>query len=462
VRAVHLGASKKPGVIMGTIEHGGQGWQYIPMRPPCLRGAPKQYPDKAAALQAQWWIDPQNSTGKASDSNDGASPLTPLLSDRERAARVGGQAISQQMTVTLLSALQPDDYITEPLTGLSGFFLVTGSAGATPLHSGTLTGAAAQSGNAPPTVADAGVNWSAGGPGASSLIGYRLRVTSGPRQGAVCWLVHDSGTGVAVVSDPEILTTLPTQFTPTSVNLAAGDPYVIESLPLVPIIVSPYGCGAAGEDLAGNFVRFMYEGILFPQTAYTTADTRECFQRQFVACNMGAIETSAIYLACIWLAAPGFYLEFSPGFEMVILGCVFVFLPGPGLSGSGLLIAAGASVTLDSGTFSYGAPIIVIGWLGITQYLNGSFTGVSAGVVDSYGAGIVVEPGGLVHARYPLWGSGNAGPGIQVRAGGTVVYETKPTITGAGGDTIVGGSPFTYALIPQFVAANGASLVAYA
>src|SRR5580692_9691668 len=111
---------------MGTIDHCGQGRQDIPLVLPPIRVA-MQYPNKAAALQTQWWIDPQNSTGKASDSNNGASPSTPLLSDQERAARVGGQAILQQVTVTLLSALGPEDYITEPLISPAGFFLVTGS-----------------------------------------------------------------------------------------------------------------------------------------------------------------------------------------------------------------------------------------------------------------------------------------------------------------------------------------------
>jgi hypothetical protein len=146
------------------------------------------------------------------------------------------------------------------------------------------------------------------------------------------------------------------------------------------------------------------------------------------------------------------------GTLIILVGCVAIL---PGTSNT-LVIDYGATFTIAARTIIYGGSITVAGWLGIDAISGGyaAWLGTTGGgVINSTTDGVIINPGGVLYTRQLLFGSGGAGYGIRVKSGGLATYTTKPTLTGASNDTIIGGTATAYASIPFVNTTNQAMLV---
>lgn len=400
---------------------------------PTNRGS--RYPSLAAAAQTEWYID--SIAGNDDATGESGSPL---LTYRELAKRVGGQRLIQPTTIRLINGLLESDYIVALACGPGGSVTVS-SAPQAAVSTGTLTGVAAASGNAPATITDTSRNWSA-------YVGYTLRATSGSNYGVECKIARNLGSGVAEIVWAQDLD--PAGY--TTVLLEVGDDYQLESPPAVAAIVFPYPCSGAPPVGTTVVARLILRGLNF--AAYGVPmhvpHMGAVTDVQFFGCNMPAV-------------ADGTYTA---------IGCSF---------------AAGA--TWDSGAtvlrscLIFGSPVIGRGatadWSGDTLVTGGTGMHVAGTltvsgdvrVCNSSGIGLTVDIGGTVvcSPSAAIRGAGHTGLGLWIMPGGRLYYDLAssglPKITGSDGDLKVSGLRLGYNSIlhgqPDAVSIDGAILARY-
>lgn len=385
----------------------------------------------AAAAQAAWFIDPVN----GSDAATGLTSGTALKTDRERARRVGAAPITTAIKVTLLGSASSGDYLSPPIVGPGGFVLFTGSPGATTNRTGTLTAAAAQSGNSQGTVSDSSLptSWAA-----SSLLARRLRITSGARAGAVTWIANEPVAKTAGVGDPETYAvTYPPSVAGTTVTLST-DPYVAELLP--EWLILPQNTQVAQFNYTGNTNAMLaFEGISFSDTArtggavlYSEAKINQFGTSNtvlFYGCYMGGITGVFTAIACCW---EDFGLHTYAGSAIYLLGCVVL---------GDIFVYQGAAIYPQQGTIFVG---------GGGNFIDGAMVSQNAqacGFINSSVDGFCVNPPGKVWMSGAMWGSGNAGYGAKVLGQGQLTYTGTPTLTGTSGNAIVGGDVVSWSTI---------------
>lgn len=180
-----------------------------------------------------WYID--GTTG--SDTNNGITALTPIKTGAELQRRLGSYALwSQSVTVHVLANGMTDALI------LCGAMIVAGTrldvvGTPTELATSSVASYSAVShatATASHLKAATVLDW-------SPYLWKRVRITSGTRAGAVCWIAksspHGSGNDVARISPPcNINQTSTTTQLSSVVSPSAGDAIAIESLPYVPEI----------------------------------------------------------------------------------------------------------------------------------------------------------------------------------------------------------------------------------
>jgi len=145
--------------------------------------------------QAAWFINPDNSTGLASDNNDGLTALTPLLTWAEYANRCfpsGARLLlKQSVTVTVLAATAQTinnmfmNYGQDPANA-AGVVIVTVIGALTSSAPITLTGVVAMN-------AATGVRAQLTTGAGTFVNGEKIRVTSGPAIGACCYSMGLAG-----------------------------------------------------------------------------------------------------------------------------------------------------------------------------------------------------------------------------------------------------------------------------
>jgi hypothetical protein len=406
------------------------------------------------AAQATWYIDGQNTTGLASDGNSGASAGAPLLTWAEYRRRVGSLPVATS-TINLLSSLSTSDPIRPPYIPVGALVIITGTPGATSLYTSAsgFTSVTAQNAasNTPCVVTDTALsaNWGSAGPGGSSLIGQRILVTSGARAGAISWSAKDTGTKGARVVLPQIPSLVPTLpfggFPGTA--FANSDVFQVQSLPYAPDLVFD---APIASDSRAQGSGLVIEGISFYDPTFTDfcetviPDAPGPAAIRFIGCNMGFIQGSAYYHACLWPTGQ----NFQSG-VMNLFGCLII-----------------GSCVLDTGcTFVPNQSTMIQCSSSAGVILHGStIYGTDLAVFDSNAHGLDIRPGATVTcaAGTALWGSGHAaygiilrGPGSRIGWSGTAV----PTITGTSGDLLVGNTAKTWAGIGAsgFTATNTAA-----
>lgn len=407
-----------------------------------------QFPDVSWASQAAWFLD----ANAGNDDNSGLTNVTALKSAAELVRRINGQTLQQAVTVTQLTDL--NEWVTLEVNILNSagstpdFFWLGDQSAWTSLHAGTLSAATALNAatNTPPDVTDAGIgDWTTAGPAGSSLISHRIRLTSGAAGvvGSTAWLIKSTAPTVARTSVWQLFSpTAPTTLNPAPVTIAGNENYVVERLPgingldiRIRRLTAPATNVAAGIMIDSVEVG---KGLadVNNSSVYLQADqfaVQSVISRSRTACSR-IVSLPLRLCSVIGCGAPQ-QISFSG--QLIVVGGSII---GNLVQGNGSLLQLQQAFIVQSGQLRVTNPTIIS--------TNG------AGIFDSASDGVSLALQ-AVNARLevddgrPLFGAGNTGFGINVAAGSLVMFgTTKPNVTGASGDTQVGGTTFAYAAIP--------------
>lgn len=409
---------------------------------PLSQPAPGQ-PSAAQVLaiaQAALVIDPLNGT-----LNGTGSVSAPWRFASQFAQAVGAftsNELNIAMTVTLKGSLPITDPFVRPRIGASGTLLVTGSPGATTLHtsSGGFTAVSAPNAtsgtNEAQTLTDTALagDWTVAGPGGTSLLGKRIRITSGARAGTICWPLKNIATKKARCTRPmDGSVSLPLASSPTLTTPAASDPYVVEDLPqMLAVDHSGYVDSSLGAS-TDTFYRTIFEGVRLVGVATTPLGLANAGPPSglngivFVGCDLGALGGSYQARGCLvdnGTQLPGDYLY------LMASGC---------LSSFDTQFLVRGQLWVDYGTVFQGLTMIVLG--------DGDVAWIDGALFDAPGNGIALDVGSSMSVDGPCYGKGNATRGIHLATPGSNVglKGVTPTLTGAGGDVLVGSTGKTWA-----------------
>jgi hypothetical protein len=198
--------------------------------------------------QTEWVIDELNSTGMANDENRGISDTQPLRTAAERQRRMGADAKWRASTAyhirylsTCAAEVIEGDlensnttiYLHGSMTDRAGDMLFSGTA--------TTVQALNTATNLANEIVSASIpaSWATAGPGGTSLVAKRIRMTSGASIHAISWIVLDQGGAApnARARCAEFLTPVASfnaaPFVAPATNtavIANGDTFVVEDL----------------------------------------------------------------------------------------------------------------------------------------------------------------------------------------------------------------------------------------
>ena len=371
-------------------------------------------------------------TGTVEGTGSAASPIN---SWRELATRLNGQQLGAGTIVTvhggLNEVIDASRFIPDPTTP----FFVNGDAGATVVATDTVATYTAQTtvapGEAPLLTANGIADW-------TPYQEMRIRFIDGPAAGAYCVVAraNPNGAGINVARICRPITPAHVRGTPRTP--AAGNTFVIETLPPVLGIVPP----AAYFGPPATF-----QGLALPETAWSTRPLYTFnTMTSLWACTMGDLRVFASggnLQACRCGKDTNFRFDLRNG-DWDIDCCVFYWA-----------LFYDTNVDTRRSVFQQG---LAVGpgytFLSECGFFDGSSTndGILLGAA-----------GGFVQAGSILYGSNNGGFGVNVtRGSSSLSYAAgnRPVIAGAGGSFRVAG--VTHALwadAPIAVAADLAGVI---
>lgn len=394
--------------------------------------------------QPEWYVN--SVTGD--DSNDGETPATALKTLAELNSRMGFSIIQQYTRVYLEGDFSAEPLmvrVSSELDGSGNAYPLAIFGVATTLHSGTITATANQSVGAasPPQITDGGVaDWTTAGPGGTSLIGKRLRITAAPNDagdlGKYVWLKRDDGGGACTTSFASAPIDPASGALPGSISLTglASPPYdyVVEELPQIQTFVhSPL-----------FLTRVNVVGLSGPPGVDCLVQATGGFLGRmliFDGCDIKNIVSTTAF--------PGFFgcrME-SPDFFGVggfVSGC---------LIDNGPITSSARQLFLAGNTLAQGNSLYQGSDLGASSSFCGIIVG-GASCYDSPGTGVALEIGSSLHCYGGLFhgnlhGTGNT-VGVDVGTNSAFLYDKSksnyPTITGTT-EVIVGSTSTTWAAI---------------
>ena len=404
--------------------------------------------------QAEWYVDEQNVTGAASDSNIGDSATAPLASYAELTRRIREANIQQDTTVHLLSDCN-DDSVFQFFGRIAAPAVLTviGEATTELLANTTLT--TVQNivvGTTRPSIQAGALDWTTAGPGGTSLVGKRCRVVAsgGSQLDALFWIeAVDSGDPtIAYISRPYESVTPPAFGVNRS--LSNGDVIVVEELTNAGLLdlqfqgngVVPFTNGTTSvllQDLRGpgtNNTIAVFGALSFAQgvTAYGCDLSWlrvVCSFGNIMACQVGSVVGSSNYWV---LQNDTFFSACSGSSKFDTLNVV-----GPG------------TLSLFN-SCSFNKTLNLSNELGFARLLTDS-SGVSFWEWSPNDAALEVRNACFASIGGALWGvaTGLNTLGINVHTGGHLQYPsgTVPTVTGSAADDFeVGGVGDVYANLP--------------
>jgi len=396
-----------------------------------------------AATQASWVIDP----AAGDDSNAGSTLGTAIKTHAELMRRLENQTVNQQTTVTIAGDMPTTDPVLVAgfTIGDLGSFRYVGTA--TSAQTGTVTALTNQDSatNQPAEITDTALSsdW-----GALGLVGKRVRTTSGTNAGAIAWVAKDLTGKAARVSSWSVAdgSVFPVAASFGNVDVDTTDAYVVEDLPLVPIL--RVDLDVSGESTVnGNATRLIFDSLQINAAfdRFVSLRTSSNSVSAFIACHINGPQTVA--------ASAAFHACRMDPFQT----------SGTGDSASLEACLVNTRLSLNAGS------IVIISGNTLCQGVNrmdvaGRILLNDVGLMDTTNDGVRVSPRGVCRVFGAVWGSGNVGNSWTVQSGGEVVYQsaavlTEITLTAAGDDATVGGTVRAYAALPYVEAANQAMFV---
>ncbi len=396
--------------------------------------------------QAAWFINAD--TGD--DSNPGTA-LLPLASWAELARRWGDDPVLPQTTDVFIETNLNEPIVIRGAIRLTGenFLRIHGQVTGV-LHAGSITAKtdldpATQQ---PSEITDGAVgDWDTAGPGGSSLINERIRLTSGANVGAIAWLSNRLAATVARTSPFATVDTsaLPPVVIPTQIDPAVADDYAVESL----TTVTGFALSVDRVDDNANSTR----SAALVENLAIVPDDKGRFENQggmailVVFCHNGCNRITGGFSTFSVCRLSARSVDSADS-------CISLASLWDTTFDDHLNVSNQSRLTLNSNSLLEEQRLQV--FAGGVLDTNTGFA-----VMDTIGTALVVFVGGFVGLSGLFWGDGNTLLGIQCEGTGVVSFNSanKPTVTGAGGDTEVGGVAKAYAQIPFFNSANGASIV---
>lgn len=400
--------------------------------------------------QAEWYINAD--TG--SDSNDGKTSGTALASWAELARRWGPDPILPQTTDIFIETDLAEDIFVQGTVYLEGqsFLRIFGSVAET-LYSGSITAKTDldAASNQPSEITDAAVgDWDTAGPGGTSLIGHRIRLTSGASAGAVAWLAKRLAATTARTSPFGTQNTaiVPPQFFSFLVDPGVGDSYSVERLTTVQGVRLPV------SRIEDNALQTTPSAALL-EDVDVLPDNRSSFISggdktvMAVRCRIGAFNIvggTPLFSLCSMSASRMDQLPL----------CRVLTTLWTDSNAINVNVGARSHVQFERNTLFQAVRV---------QATAGSHIGTGTegfAVFDAPGDALSVFETAQVSAQGLIWGDGNTGAGIDVEGTGQVAYASasKPILTGSVGDTVVGDDGVQpYASIPLFNVSDGSAIV---
>jgi hypothetical protein len=392
-------------------------------------------PSPVFLTQAAWFIDPQNVSGFASDANNGATAITPLLTYQEAYERVFGQGpgavLRQNTTVTWLSA---PTGLADPINvnvGVAGGFTLTFQAAApTTRITGTFTGVTGinPATNQAQQVVDTGLplanSWSA-------QVNHRIRVTNGPRLGIYGWVARDLNPANPKTARTSRFTTksadpINTPIVPSAPQI--GDSYQVETL--MPIQLGSIQISSPTVNLLGFPPTVVFNDFDF--SAGLAPGTTNVCTPQF-----SGVGAAVSFQGCNTVFAEfGSWGSGRAEYDNCFLS-TYANVVGPSLFLAGLTNPAFGVVMARAAQFNFDHLIQGGGGL---QVENGGYAIIqSLAIFDSSEDGIVFFNGSGGSVSGVLYGSGNSQTGMAVLGSSDVSLQvgtpaTDITITGTAGD----------------------------
>jgi hypothetical protein len=383
------------------------------------------------------------------DSADGLTAGTALRTLAQLRARLGDYGIlvpsvGTTVSIFLDSAIPASDPFNLLIClGPNVAVKVIGTA-TTVVRSGSITAVTAlnRATNTPWSITDAGI----AGTWTTDLL-RRLRITGGPRLNAIAWVAKDLGAKTARISPFGTVPQLTTQDSPVPVTPVPGDPYNVELLTTFTMGVLDVRAGATSA-------------VNIPYLAFIDCEVFGSSTSQ------DAVSVSTAAILCwqmkwngvtLWLptsGVSGYWLNNCLNTEGQIVGGGGVALMA-GLVTKPLFCTFSAGCLLDGDILFQGAGIVCNGgalFMGQVGVFDTPVTfipdgdGLTVGSVPALPTGLagatpaVVQ--GFLSGNPALYGAGNAGVGVRVASGNSLVYQGPSsglTLTGVGGDFKLGG-----------------------
>lgn len=405
--------------------------------------------------QADWFID----ASAGDDENDGNTSGTALRTHAELERRWGPNALLRQTTtVNILTDLDATDdatpYIDVTLEDGDVNLFYVGTA--TTILSGTLTAAttADSSTNTAQSVTDAAVgDWDTAGPGGTSVIGFRMRLTANNARAFLAQRVSatEARTGIfetASRTPPQSISA----FSPVG-----NEAYVVESLTNMrdahfKVRRSPANLAAGNafglwvEDLIIDGTTLRFDGLSSSSGAALVANDIRCLVLDSLVGGTSGLLISGCGIKA-QAGIPLIGVESSRG-RTAFAACVFF---------EGVTIERGSTVLfLEPDNLFQGPGAATNPGLLLEELAHADLRG-HVGAFDWDAPGVRLQ--GSIHTEqsggWRIYGDGND-RGMQVDRGGRFIYDPNPPpITGSIDQFLIGGTVFTSADLPVIYSWGG-------
>lgn len=405
------------------------------------------------AAQSDWYVDEQDVSGNASDSNVGDTAAAPLASYAELTRRIEFATLEQDTTVHLLSDVADDSvFIFRGSVATTALLSIVGE---TPTVLDTLTSVAAQN-----LVIDSdrpyvqlGAAWNA------ALVGQRCRITAstGATQiGALFWLEEIDGVDptICYISQPYFIAAPPNFGSAQNLAVGGGDTFVVEQLVSAGLL-NLIGTGGSDITLSGLHPSVLLENLRGPDLlgpVLSLGQTGGNFQTQAYGCQIS------------WSLVQGAGMLFS--------ACR---LGGSAATGLQYIGMPGGYNAVDSCSLHKVGAGAFFQFVGRWSFFNDSSfmnarlllgTSVWGGIGDSFvqasgalsfwqwaTAAIELRTGAYLELTGVAWGTSTVANtrGFDVETGAHAEYSSgsPPTVSGTlANDIIIGGAQATYAGLP--------------
>lgn len=400
--------------------------------------------DFPLTTQPDWYLDPIS----GNDLNSGDSASTALKTSFELSQRIGKASADQVTLIHVLNDLPSTDLLSlECLILTNGLIRIIGE-NLTVLLTDTIDLATNLVTDVTrPSIKVSGIDWDTAGPGGTSLIGKRCRITasgSGTQIGTIFFLEEKDSVDAetAYISTPYF--TAPPTLTVAEETIANGDTFVVEELRTIgQVAINSLDNGDTTVNIYKLWIencRIIGDGSGFGNVLYSLNNGQAIaygcdFDVGIVEMQLGALLQCRI--RC---------------FDIETFNNIIIV--------SGTFGNAFGNITLGRGRFDFfiepSSTIRITVFHKAHLEVNRTPANFGLRINGFANAGILIKANAFTVLEGIVWGTSTvaASTGFRLETGAQLLYipAFKPTVSGAAGDTRLGGVITAYAVLPLAVA----------